>query len=95
MGYVYILASQPQGTLYIGVTSNLMKRIYEHKTKVADGFTKRYNIGRLVYFEQFEEISAAIAREKQLKKYNRDWKISLIEARNPHWEDLYSNLAAL
>lgn len=94
MGYVYILASQPQGTLYIGVTSDLMKRVYEHKTKVADGFTKRYNIGMLVYFEQFEEISAAIAREKRLKKYNRDWKINLIEARNPHWEDLYSNLAA-
>ncbi|MEO0412742.1 MAG: GIY-YIG nuclease family protein [Pseudomonadota bacterium] len=94
MGFVYILASQPRGTLYIGVTGDLVKRVFEHWMKTVDGFTKRYGIGTLVYFEQFEDISAAIAREKQLKKYKRDWKISLIEQHNPHWHDVYPSIAA-
>ncbi|MEO0413155.1 MAG: GIY-YIG nuclease family protein [Pseudomonadota bacterium] len=83
MGFVYILASQPHGTLYIGVTSDLVRRVYEHRSKAVAGFTKCYGVGMHVYFEQFDDLSAAIAREKRLKKYNRYWKISLIEARNP------------
>ncbi|MEO0411040.1 MAG: GIY-YIG nuclease family protein [Pseudomonadota bacterium] len=75
-------------------TSDLVERMYQHKSKAVDGFTKRYSIGMLVYFEQFEDISAAIAREKQLKKYKRDWKISLIEKHNPHWHDVYPSIAA-
>ncbi len=86
--YVYILASKRNGTLYIGVTSNLMKRIYEHKNKLIDGFTKKYNIDKLVYFEQTKDIKSAITREKQLKKWNRKWKLELIEKTNPNWDDL-------
>ncbi|ENN9980433.1 GIY-YIG nuclease family protein [Vibrio vulnificus] len=89
---VYILASQPYGTLYIGVTSDLIKRIWQHKNGESDGFTKKYRVVHLVYFEQFETMSDAILREKQLKKWNRQWKIQLIENANPHWLDLYKNL---
>ena len=94
MGFVYILANKPYGTLYVGVTSNIVKRVHEHRTQAGDGFTTRYGTKILVHFEQFDDISAAIAREKRLKKYKRDWKISLIETRNPHWEDLYPSIAA-
>ena len=87
--YVYILASKRNGTLYIGVTSDLIKRVWQHKEKLADGFTKKYGVDRLVYFEQFMDPENAIKREKRLKKYKRKWKIDLIEKDNPRWEDLY------
>ncbi len=87
--YVYILASDKNGTLYIGVTNNLIRRIYEHKNKLADGFTKKYNIEQLVYFEQTTDIESAIIREKQLKAWNRKWKLDIIEKNNPNWDDLY------
>ena len=92
--WVYILASRIGGTLYIGVTNDLIRRVYEHKMGVADSFTKRYRIHRLVYFEQFGDIEAAIIREKQLKKWNRAWKIQLIEEKNPNWDDLYPQIAS-
>ena len=87
--YVYILASKRNGTLYIGVTSNLIKRVWEHKEKVADGFTKKYDVDKLVYVEYFRDPENAIKREKRLKKYKRQWKINLIEKDNPQWKDLY------
>lgn len=90
--YVYILASKRNGTLYIGVTSDLIKRVYEHKEKLVEGFTKRYNIYQLVYFEVAGDVDGAIKREKQLKKWNRAWKIELIEKGNPKWRDLYNDL---
>ncbi|MCX6761453.1 MAG: GIY-YIG nuclease family protein [Candidatus Moranbacteria bacterium] len=92
--YLYILASEKNGTLYIGVTSNLIKRIQEHKTKIIDGFTKEYGISKLVHYEQTENIHSAIAREKALKKWNRAWKIKLIEQNNPNWDDLYFKIIA-
>jgi putative endonuclease len=91
-GYVYILASQRNGTLYIGVTSDLVKRIYEHKNNLIDGFTKQHNIKILVYYEIAEEVDKAIQREKSLKKWRRDWKLDLIEANNPGWRDLYDDI---
>ncbi len=90
--YVYILASQKNGTLYVGVTADLVKRVYEHKTKLADGFTKRYGVSRLVYYEIFDQMITAIEREKQLKRWHRDWKIHLVESKNKNWDDLYSSL---
>ncbi len=90
--YVYILASKRNGTLYIGITSDLIKRVWEHKNKLAEGFTQRYNVDRLVYFEQFCDPETAIRREKRLKKYNRRWKLELIEKSNPEWKDLYEDL---
>jgi putative endonuclease len=87
-GYVYILASRKHGTLYVGVTSDLPKRIYEHRTGDIPGFTRKHNIKRLVYLEQHEDIEAAIRREKQVKEWQRDWKIALIERDNPDWDDL-------
>jgi len=89
---VYILASRRHGTLYIGVTSNLIKRIYEHKSDYLDGFSHKYHVHKLVYFEVSEDITSAITREKQLKKWNRQWKIELIESMNPEWDDLYPML---
>ncbi|MDD5341782.1 MAG: GIY-YIG nuclease family protein [Patescibacteria group bacterium] len=86
--YVYILASQRNGTLYIGVTNNLERRIFEHKTKFNKGFTEKYNVSKLVYFEETNEIGEAIRREKQLKGWNREWKLVLIENANPNWHDL-------
>ena len=86
------MASKKNGTLYIGVTSNLIKRIYEHKHNEVDGFTKKYAVHDLVYFELFENINEAILREKQLKKWNRNWKIMLINKNSPNWNDLYSTL---
>jgi len=78
--------------LYIGITSNLIKRIWEHKNDLTKGFTKKYGVHRLVYFEQTENVKSALLREKQLKKWKRDWKIELIEKDNPNWEDLYSKI---
>lgn len=86
--YIYILASQKNGTLYIGVTNDLERRVLEHKQKVNEGFSSRYNINRLVYFESFQYINDAILREKRLKKWNRQWKINLIEEENKEWNDL-------
>ena len=91
--YVYRCASPRHGTLYLGVTNNLVRRVYEHKTKAAPGFTKRYNVDRLVWFEIHDEILSAIEREKELKKWRRDWKIRLIEESNPNWVDLYEGIA--
>ncbi|HRY62756.1 MAG TPA: GIY-YIG nuclease family protein [Candidatus Paceibacterota bacterium] len=86
--YIYILASKPFGTLYVGVTNNIERRVYEHKRKDFSGFTKKYGVNKLVYYEITDDINFAIKREKQLKKWNRDWKIKLIEDNNPKWEDL-------
>jgi len=86
--YVYILASGKNGTLYIGITNDLMRRLYEHKNSLIKGFTNKYKVNNLVYFEETNDISEAIKREKQLKKWNRQWKIELIEKDNPNWEDL-------
>lgn len=91
--YVYILANKRNGTLYIGVTSDLVKRIYEHKNNLIDGFTKKYNIHLLVYYEKYIDIYEAIQREKQLKKWNRKWKIELIKKFNNSWEDLYYEIS--
>ena len=90
--YVYILFNKRNGTLYVGVTSNLVKRIYEHKNKYVDGFTKKYNVDKLGYYEVFEDITEAIKREKQLKAGSRHKKIELIETLNPNWEDLYKTI---
>jgi putative endonuclease len=89
---VYMLASQRNGTLYIGVTSDLVKRLWEHKNDAVEGFTEKYGVHRLVYFELHDEMSAAIQREKQLKKWNRAWKIELIEETNPEWKDLWESI---
>ncbi|RJE71140.1 excinuclease ABC subunit C [Pseudoalteromonas sp. MSK9-3] len=88
----YILASKPQGTLYIGVTRDLKKRIYEHKHHFVEGFTKRYQVTELVYFETHCDMYSAITREKQLKNWRREWKINLIEKVNPNWDDLYLSI---
>jgi putative endonuclease len=90
--YVYILANKKNGVLYIGVTNNLVRRIYEHKKGMTDGFTKKYNVKNLVYYETHSEINEAIKREKQMKKWYRKWKIELIEKSNPEWKDLYKEL---
>ena len=89
---VYILSSRRNGTLYIGVTSNLQRRIWEHREALCDGFTKRYSVQLLVYYELHDSIDDAIKREKQLKKWNRAWKIELIESRNPDWIDLWDEI---
>jgi putative endonuclease len=93
--YVYILASRIGGTLYIGVTNDLIRRVAEHKSKAAEGFTKKYDVDRLVYFECFDDIEQAIHREKRLKKWSRTWKIQLIEENNPNWIDLYPEIAGV
>lgn len=89
---VYILTNQHNTVLYIGVTSNLQKRIYEHKNKLVDGFTKKYNVNKLVYFEQTENVMSALNREKQLKNWKRKWKIELVEKVNSDWKDLSNAL---
>ncbi|MEI6498771.1 MAG: GIY-YIG nuclease family protein [bacterium] len=91
MYYTYILASKKNGVLYIGVTSNLEKRIYEHKKHIYKGFTDKYFVGKLVYYEETPDINSAISREKQMKKWNREWKENLINKDNPNWEDLSEN----
>ena len=90
--YVYILFNKPRGFLYIGVTNDLIKRVYEHKTKVVPGFTEKYKIDKLGYYEVYRDIEQAISREKQLKGWNRIWKIELIEEKNNRWEDLYNSI---
>ena len=88
----YILASKKNGTLYIGVTSALAKRIWQHKNKQTDGFTKKYKVDRLVYYETHDNAESAIQREKQIKKWNRQWKLRVIEKMNPIWRDLYEDI---
>ncbi len=90
--FVYMLASKPYGTLYIGVTNDLIRRVAEHKAGLIPGFTSKYNVATLVWFEQTDSPEAAIAREKQLKNWHREWKINLIERENPYWSDLYPAL---
>ncbi|HEY7646158.1 MAG TPA: GIY-YIG nuclease family protein [Hyphomicrobiales bacterium] len=92
-GSVYILANKIGGTIYIGVTSNLVGRVYQHKLGAVEGFTKKYGVNSLVYFEVHDSIEAAILRENQMKKWRRAWKIRLIEERNPNWIDLYPQIA--
>ena len=87
--YVYIITNHRNGTLYIGVTNNLSRRIYEHKNKLIEGFSNKYGLSKLVYYECFDSEEKAILREKQLKRYNRNWKKDLIESFNPDWKDLY------
>ena len=91
-GYVYILASKPNGTLYIGVTSDLARRVYQHREGAVEGFAKRHDVARLVYYEQHADIRDAIQREKNLKNWLRRWKLRLIRAHNPQWEDLFETL---
>jgi putative endonuclease len=91
---VYLLASKPYGTLYLGVTSNLLARTWQHKNDQVDGFSKKYGVHRLVWYELHETMLSAIEREKQIKKWNRDWKINLIQATNPDWRDLNDDFTA-
>ena len=90
--FVYIITNKPNGTLYIGVTNNLVRRIYEHKEKSVGGFSKRYNLDLLVFFEQHATMPLAIQREKNIKHWVRKWKIELIESQNPDWEDLWDDI---
>lgn len=91
-GYVYILASERNGTLYVGVTSDLIRRVWEHREGAVPGFTSKYGVKSLVWFEQHDDIESAIRREKAIKKWRRAWKLSLIEETNPDWRDLYETL---
>ena len=91
-GFVYLMTNRPRGTLYVGVTADLARRIMAHKTGTGSRFVRRYNLHRLVHVERFDEIEAAIAREKQLKHWKRDWKIWLIEEQNPDWLDLFERI---
>ena len=93
MYYVHLLASDKHGTLYIGVTNDLVRRVYEHKNKIIRGFTTRYDVTKLVWYEAYDDPANAIAREKELKKWRRDWKIRLIEENNPDWSDPYPSIA--
>ncbi|MDH6260834.1 GIY-YIG nuclease family protein [Bradyrhizobium sp. BR13661] len=90
--YVYLLASKKYGTLYLGVTNDIIRRTFEHKSKVVAGFSKRYSVDRLVWYEIYDDPVAAITREKELKKWRREWKIRLIEEKNPEWIDLYPEI---
>ncbi len=90
--FVYILASKPRGTLYVGVTNNLIRRIFEHKNKFIEGFTEQYDVNLLVWYESSESIESAIAYEKKLKRWRREWKIEMIEKQNPEWVDLYQQI---
>ena len=91
--WVYVLASKRNGTLYCGVSSDLIKRVWQHKNDVIDGFTKKHQVKRLVYFEAHQEVQGALGREKRIKKWKRDWKLRLIEEKNPEWRDLYDQIA--
>ncbi len=86
--YVYILTNKTNKVLYIGITSNLIRRIYEHKNKLVEGFTKKYNLSKLVYFETTNDVNSALIREKQQKNWHRDWKLNIINKHNPDWKDL-------
>jgi putative endonuclease len=90
--WIYILASKKNGSIYVGITNDLSRRVYEHKQKMIEGFTKKYNITLLVYAEEFYDVNDAICREKSIKKWNRGWKIKLIEENNPNWMDLYETI---
>ncbi len=90
--FVYILASQRHGTLYVGVTNNLVRRIHEHREKLIEGFTAQYNVTRLVWFDQTDSVEEAITHEKKLKRWRREWKMALIEKTNPAWDDLYDRI---
>ena len=90
--FVYILASQRNGTLYVGVTNDLVRRIHEHREKLVEGFTARYEVSRLVWFDQTDSVEEAIAHEKRLKRWRREWKLALIEKSNPDWLDLYDGI---
>ncbi len=90
--YVYILTNKKRGVFYVGVTRDLIKRIWQHKNRMGQGFTSKYNLHNLVYFELYQEVTDAIQREKRLKRWKRSWKIKLIEKANPRWQDLYSSL---
>ena len=90
---IYILASRRNGTLYVGITSDLIKRVWEHKNKIAEGFTSKYNVNKLVHYEKFNDVYDAIQREKRLKEWRRKWKLALIEANNPSWSDLYEQVS--
>jgi putative endonuclease len=90
--FVYILASKPRGTLYVGVTNNLIRRVFEHKNKLIEGFTEQYDVNLLVWYESSESIESAIAYEKKLKRWRREWKIEMIEEQNPEWVDLYRQI---
>jgi putative endonuclease len=90
--YVYILASRKDGATYVGMTNDIVRRIYEHRTKAVQGFTSKYNITRLVWFEIYDDPASAITREKELKKWKRAWKTQLIEAKNRQWDDLYESI---
>ncbi|MFN3235381.1 MAG: GIY-YIG nuclease family protein [Gammaproteobacteria bacterium] len=92
--YVYILTNKTHTTLYIGITSNLITRIWQHKSKQLSGFTKKYNVNKLIYFEEYDDVSYAIHREKRLKEWKREWKINIINKFNPDWKDLYFELAS-
>lgn len=93
MSFVYLLASKPYGTLYVGSTNDLVRRVFEHKEKAIPGFTSKYAVDKLVWFEQHESVVSARFRERQIKEWKRSWKIELIERDNPHWIDLYKNLS--
>jgi putative endonuclease len=90
--YVYILANKRRGTMYVGVTSNLVQRVWQHKEVQVEGFTKRYGVKSLMWYEQYEDVEQAILREKQIKKWDRLWKIELVESFNPEWNDLYETI---
>ena len=92
-GYVYFLTNRPNGILYVGVTSDLVRRVYQHREGFVDGFTKRYGLKRLVYFEHFEDIRTAIQREHNIKHWPRAWKVRMILATNPSWDDLFPTIA--
>ena len=91
--FVYVLTNKPRGTLYVGVTNNLIRRIYEHREGAAPGFTKRYGLKQLVHFERYDAPALAIQREKNIKHWSRIWKLQLVESSNPKWRDLYSDIA--
>ncbi|MCB9981610.1 MAG: GIY-YIG nuclease family protein [Rhodospirillales bacterium] len=91
-GYIYILSNKKDGTLYIGITTSLRHRIYQHKHKLQEGFTKKYNLTKLVYFEEYDSYAQAIRREKRLKEWRRQWKLDLINKRNPQWRGLYEDI---
>jgi putative endonuclease len=92
--YVYILASKPYGTLYVGVTNDLLRRAWEHRNRVIEGFTKEHEVHHLVWYEVHEDVYEAITREKRIKKWNRDWKVNLIQSTNPSWDDLFDAICA-
>jgi putative endonuclease len=92
MYYVYLITNKPYGTLYVGVTRNLIKRVYEHRSGFVKGFSKQHDLGHVVWYEAHEDVIAAIEREKKIKKWRRDWKINLVQAENPHWNDLYESI---